>query len=59
MATQLRKKMRANDSATTACRPAAPSATGACSREDPQPKFLPATMIAYGVVIAPGGTNGG
>src|SRR4051812_48849170 len=28
--------------------PAAASATGACSRLDPQPKFLPATMILYG-----------
>src|SRR5439155_5386911 len=46
--------MRANVSATTAFRPAAPSATGACSREDPQPKFLPATMIAAGEVAVGG-----
>jgi len=44
--------MRANVSATQRpSEPAAPNATGACSREEPQPKFLPATMIAYGVVI--------
>src|SRR3954454_9666683 len=28
--------------------PAAARAIGACSRDDPQPKFLPATMIVYG-----------
>src|SRR5262245_57756739 len=28
--------------------PAASRAIGACSREDPQPKFLPATMNVYG-----------
>ena len=59
MATQFRKKMRAKDSATTALVPAAPSATGACSRDEPQPKFFPATMTVYGVVMPSGGTNGG
>ncbi len=39
------KKMRANDSATTATTPpASRRATTACSRDDPQPMFLPATM---------------
>src|SRR4051812_31006274 len=28
--------------------PAAARAIGACSRDDPQPKFFPATMILYG-----------
>src|SRR5215470_16048045 len=28
--------------------PAASSAIGACSREDPQPKFFPATISLYG-----------
>src|SRR5215208_1604489 len=28
--------------------PAAARAIGACSRDDPHPKFLPATMILYG-----------
>src|SRR5580765_5427194 len=28
--------------------PAAASAIGACSRDEPQPKFRPATMIRYG-----------
>src|SRR6476660_9509334 len=30
--------------------PAASSAMGACSRDDPQPKFLPPTMILYPVM---------
>eukprot|EP00850_Spirogloea_muscicola_P002909 SM000011S19087 [mRNA] locus=s11:783175:828718:+ [translate_table: standard] len=44
VATQLRKKMRAKDWATTVRQPAAPMATGACSRDDPQPK-----LAAHGV----------
>jgi hypothetical protein len=43
---QLRKKIRANDSATTARTPAACNATGACSRDDPQPKLRPAMTMA-------------
>src|SRR5919202_933126 len=32
--------------------PAASRAIGACSRDEPQPKFLPATMILYGETIS-------
>ena len=40
--------MRANEAATTHDTPAARMATGACSRELPQPKFSPATMMSPG-----------
>ena len=33
--------------------PAAPRATGACSRDEPQPKFCPPIMIGYSVFISP------
>ena len=36
-----RKKIRANDGAMTATTPASRIASAACSRDDPQPKFLP------------------
>ena len=39
-ATQLPKKMSANDSPTIALMPQRCSACGACSRDEPQPKFL-------------------
>src|SRR5438477_34252 len=39
-ATQFPKKMSANDSPTSALMPQRSSACGACSREEPQPKFL-------------------
>ena len=39
-ATQLPKKMSANDSPTSALMPQRSSACGACSRDEPQPKFL-------------------
>ena len=44
-ATQLPKKMSANDSPTSALMPQRCSACGACSREEPQPKFLFTTRI--------------
>lgn len=37
--------------------PAAPRATGACSREEPQPKFCPPMMTLYFVFISPSSTN--
>ena len=40
--------MRAKLLATTQAMPLALMATGACSREEPQPKFSPATMISPG-----------
>ena len=40
--------MRANEAATTQLTPAALIATGACSRELPQPKFSRATMMSPG-----------
>ncbi len=43
-----RKKMRANDSATTYRTPAPFSASGACSRDEPQPKFRPPTITSPG-----------
>lgn len=49
--TQLRKKMRAYDSATTTVAPLAPSATGACSLDDPHPKFWPPMMTGYSVFM--------
>ncbi len=39
------KKIRAKEGATMALTPASFRATGACSREEPHPKFFPATMI--------------
>ncbi len=42
---QLFAKISANDGAMIARNPYSPSAHGACSRDDPQPKFLPATRI--------------
>jgi hypothetical protein len=44
----LRKKIRAKDRATTAPIPAALITTGAPSREEPQPKLRPATMMSPG-----------
>ena len=44
--------MRANEAATTQLTPAALIATGACSRELPQPKFSPATMMSPGFTRA-------
>ena len=41
----LRKKMRANDSAMTHLTPEYFNANGACSRLEPQPKFLPPTNM--------------
>ena len=38
-------KMSANDEAITTRKPKSASAHTACSREDPQPKFFPATRI--------------
>lgn len=35
----------------TASTPEAPRAMGACSREEPQPKFSPAIMIGYCVFV--------
>ena len=32
-------------------------ATGACSREEPQPKLAPPIMIGYSVFISPGSMN--
>ena len=43
---ELRKKMRANESATTTLTPAPRIATGAISRDEPQPKFDPPTMMS-------------
>ena len=37
--------------------PEAPIATGACSRDDPQPKLLPPIMTGYSVFISPGSIN--
>jgi hypothetical protein len=42
----LRKKMRANESAITSEMPAPRIATGAISRDEPQPKLDPATMMS-------------
>ena len=50
--TQFLKKMRAYDSATTTVAPEAPRATGACSREEPHPKFCPPIITGYSVFIA-------
>ena len=44
-------------SATTHWHSAAPMAIGACSRELPQPKFLPAITIGYSVSICPSFTK--
>ena len=43
---ELRKKMRAKDFAMMHLIPRAWITSGACSLEDPQPKFLPATMMS-------------
>ena len=45
---QFEKKMSANDGAMSALKPKSSSAHGACSREEPQPKFFPATRIGFG-----------
>lgn len=37
--------------------PDAPSATGACSRDEPQPKFSPPMMTGYCVFMLPSDTN--
>ena len=42
----LRKKMRAKESATTSEMPAPRIATGAISRDDPQPKLDPPTRMS-------------
>ena len=39
------------------CAPAAPMATGACSLDEPQPKFSPPMTIGYFVFISPSGIN--
>ena len=44
----LRKKMRAKLSAITQPMPAPFNAIGACSREEPHPKLLVATMMSPG-----------
>ncbi len=44
--------MRAKLLAITQLTPAALMAIGACSRDDPHPKFLPATMISPGFTLA-------
>ena len=43
---ELRKKIRAKDLAMTHWIPSALMISGACSLEEPQPKFLPATMMS-------------
>ena len=43
---EFRKKIRANDCAMTTFTPAPMNASGACSREEPQPKFLPPTTMS-------------
>ena len=43
---ELRKKIRAKDLAMTHWIPSALMISGACSLEEPQPKFFPATMIS-------------
>ena len=40
------KKIRAKFGAMTAATPVSLSAIAACSRDDPQPKFFPATITA-------------
>jgi len=45
---EFRKKIRANDRATTTLTPAPIRARGACSRDEPQPKLLPATTTSPG-----------
>ena len=42
----LRKKIRANDAAMTHETPDPRIASGACSRDDPQPKFSPPTITS-------------
>jgi hypothetical protein len=44
----LRKKIRAKLDAMTQLTPEALMAMGACSRDEPHPKFLPATMTSPG-----------
>src|SRR5207247_5341625 len=43
-----RKKMRANEFARIAEMPSVFTATGACSRLEPQPKLAPATIMSPG-----------
>ena len=43
---ELRKKIRAKDFAMTHCTPSALMISGACSLEDPHPKFFPATIMS-------------
>ena len=43
---ELRKKILAKVEATTQATPQARMATGACSREEPDPKFSSATMMS-------------
>lgn len=43
-----RKNMRAKVCAMTQLTPQPLMARGACSRDDPQPEFLPATMMSPG-----------
>jgi len=51
MFTAFRRKMRANETATTHPMPKALIAAEAVSREDPQPKFLPATIRSPGLAF--------
>ena len=44
--------MRAKSLAITSDIPLALIATGACSLEEPQPKFLPATIISPGLTLS-------
>ena len=46
MLIELRKKILANVEAMTQLTPDSLMAIGACSRDEPQPKFLPATMMS-------------
>jgi hypothetical protein len=48
----LRKKMRANDSPMTHLTPEYFSASGACSRLEPQPKFFPPTRMTPPLAFA-------
>jgi hypothetical protein len=50
---QLRWKIRAKLTATTACTPRPIIAIGACSREEPMPQLRPATMMSPGAMRRP------
>ena len=54
----LRKKILAKDFAMTACTPSAFKTPGACSLEEPQPKFSPPTTKSPGFTFfAKSGSN--